>query len=137
MTLLSRPLRAAAALTFILTLPACGALLGGLSGKDEVHTEYDEPPVLEKIVQPIYPVAARKAGVEGKVVLSIVIDREGRVVELEVVESEPPGVFDEAVIEALRKWRYRPAIKDGEPVAVRVGQAVEMTLNRKPPPGAP
>lgn len=99
-----------------------------------IHMEYDEPPVLLHMEAPKYPEAAREEGVEGKVVFSIVIDEEGKVVEAEVVTSEPEGIFEETAREALMKWRYEPATVEGRPVKVRVGQTVEFTLSKKPPP---
>ncbi len=44
------------------------------------------------------------------------INRRGRPMNIEVIESEPPGAFDRVVIDALRRFRYEPVLEDGEPV---------------------
>jgi protein TonB len=58
--------------------------------------------------EPLYPTRARTGGIEGHVVVSFDIVEDGRVRGLEVEASEPPGVFDEAVILAVQRWRYCP-----------------------------
>ena len=57
---------------------------------------------------PLYPMAARMAGIEGHVVVSFDIVENGSVRGLEIEVSEPPGVFDEAAILAIQRWRYCP-----------------------------
>lgn len=55
-----------------------------------------------------YPPEAREAGVEGFVVVRYDVDAEGRVINARVVESTPRGVFDEAALAAVTRWRFRP-----------------------------
>jgi TonB family protein len=57
---------------------------------------------------PLYPARARAAGIEGHVVVSFDIVEDGSVRVLEIEASEPPGVFDEAAIGAIQRWRYCP-----------------------------
>lgn len=64
----------------------------------------------------VYPQAAKAAGIEGHVTVRYRIRSDGSVDHVEVVESDPPGVFDDAAILAVRTWRYEPATVDGEPV---------------------
>ena len=54
-----------------------------------------------------YPPQAKEAGVEGYVVVRYDVDPEGRVVNARVVEATPPGVFDEAALAAVTRWRFR------------------------------
>jgi len=63
-----------------------------------------------------YPPEARKAGVEGFVVVRYDVDPEGRVVNARVVEATPPGVFEEAALAAVTRWRFRAPGDDSEPV---------------------
>ncbi|HXV64411.1 MAG TPA: TonB family protein [Vicinamibacteria bacterium] len=65
-----------------------------------------------------YPSAAREARLEGAVLLGFVIDESGQVRDLEIHESGG-AVFDDAVIDTVRGWRYQPAIRDGVPVKMR------------------
>jgi protein TonB len=65
-------------------------------------------------VSPMYPQAAVEARIEGRVVVDLTVARSGQVVGAVVVESEPPGVFDKAVLDAVSQWQYR-ARTEGEP----------------------
>jgi TonB family protein len=81
------------------------------------------PPPVEvvpaKLVKRVAPVVSadvpRKA--EGYVVVSIEITEAGRVAEVNVEESTPPGVFDQAALAAVRKWQYEPRKENGVAVA--------------------
>jgi TonB family protein len=84
--------------------------------------------------RPVYPAAARAEGIEGAVVVEYRVSAEGEVRDPRVVRAEPPGVFDQAALAAVRTWRYRPHRPDGEAVEVpgvrstlrfRLGEAYE------------
>lgn len=68
---------------------------------------------------PVYPDAARREQIEGYVVLRYDVDAAGLVTDVEVLESSPPEVFDQAAVDAVASWRYTPRLVDGEPRAVR------------------
>lgn len=68
--------------------------------------------------QPEYPEQARLERVQGVVVLQTVIDVLGNVVDVEVLKGLPAGLT-EAAVDAVSRWRFRPASLHGEPVAVR------------------
>ncbi|HEX7028711.1 MAG TPA: energy transducer TonB, partial [Gammaproteobacteria bacterium] len=65
---------------------------------------------------PEYPLAALQAGIEGHVILEFTITHTGSVEDIKVVEAEPEGVFENAAIEAARKFRYSPQYINDEPV---------------------
>lgn len=67
-------------------------------------------------ILPVYPEEARRRGIEGSVVVALHIDEAGEVQEIEVLESNPPGVFDAAVIAAYGQARFQPAARGGRPV---------------------
>ena len=68
---------------------------------------------------PQYPAKARRNHLEGKVSVRFLITEKGTVDEVAVEKCTPPGVgFEEATVAAVKKWRYRPATKDGKPVPV-------------------
>ena len=69
-------------------------------------------------VQPIYPRRALTRGVEGFVLLEFVVTETGSVRDPVVLDAQPPGVFNRAAIQAVLKFKYKPKIVDGEPVAV-------------------
>jgi TonB family protein len=74
------------------------------------------PVVLEK-VQPVYTEKARQEKQQGKVLLRMIINEEGTVEDVEVIEGQPYGLTETAV-DAARQWRFEPALYRGEPVAV-------------------
>ncbi|MFO1393843.1 MAG: TonB family protein [Steroidobacteraceae bacterium] len=68
---------------------------------------------------PVYPADALRNHVEGWVELSFTITETGSVRDVEVVDSQPQGVFDTAATEAVEGWRFRPRLANGQPVAHR------------------
>jgi peptidyl-prolyl cis-trans isomerase A (cyclophilin A) len=77
---------------------------------------------------PIYPVDAKKAGISGTVVLGAIIGTDGTVKELHVVSG--PEQLQQAALDAVRQWRYRPYLLNGEPVEVRTTINIIFTLAR-------
>ena len=73
-----------------------------------------EPPKAIKIVDPVYPEAARQERVEGVVILSVKTDESGQVIDAMVLRSIPP--LDAAAIAAVKQWVYEPTVIDGKPV---------------------
>ncbi len=67
-----------------------------------------------------YPDEARRAGIEGPVVLSITVDNEGRVVKAVKVITGPGYGLNEAARDALLRFRFKPAIKNGEAVSTEM-----------------
>lgn len=65
-------------------------------------------------VAPQYPRRAAQRGIEGYVVLEFTVTQLGTVIDPQVIESKPPGVFDRAAIEAARKFKYKPKVINGE-----------------------
>jgi TonB family protein len=72
-----------------------------------------------RTVQPVYPEAARKKGVEGWVELAFTVTPNGTVENVEVRNASPANVFDDAAVRAIRGWRFEPVERDGEKVAQR------------------
>jgi len=98
-----------------------GVLSGVVSKEDEefakgvVKAEGEiRPPRLIKKVEPVYPEEARKAKVSGVVILSVRTDEKGNVEAVRVLRSVDP-LLDQAAIDAVKKWKYEPFIKDGKP----------------------
>ena len=79
-------------------------------------------------VPPTYPRRAKQAGIEGYVTMVVTIRPDGTVSNASVMEAEPPRLFDEAALAAMRRWKFRPKIVDGTPVAQRARQTIEFTL---------
>ena len=78
---------------------------------------------------PLYPPRAQRAGIEGSVTVEFTITTDGGVKDPRVVTAEPPEVFDEAVLNAILKWKFNPKVVGGTPVERRARQVVKFTLH--------
>jgi protein TonB len=87
--------------------------------------EVDQVPVPVSQVKPLYPYRARRLQLDGKVGVRFLVKEDGRVSGLEIVESVPPGVFDDSVRSALGKWRFSPGKVNGKTVCTRVATSIE------------
>jgi protein TonB len=76
----------------------------------------------------IYPKGAKSKGVTGYVVLSVLVEVDGAVDKVEVVESSPEGVFDESAIAGIKNWRFSPGLQQGKPVKTWVKQKIRFSL---------
>ena len=74
----------------------------------------------------VYPIDAKKAGVSGTVVLSAIIGRDGTVEDLQVVSG--PEMLQQAALDSVKQWRYRPYLLNGEPEEVRTTINIIFTL---------
>ncbi|MGY6217276.1 energy transducer TonB [Methylolobus aquaticus] len=82
-------------------------------------------------VMPRYPPRAERQGLEGSVTLELTINAAGVVSQAAVVAAQPPGVFDEAALEAIRQWRFKPAYRSGRAVEQRARQRISFRLPRR------
>jgi len=87
-----------------------------------------DPPVKLHHVAPGYPALARDARVGGVVVIECRIDTEGRVADARILRGHP--LLDDAALDAVRQWRYRPTLLHGRPVSVIMSVTVRFTLRR-------
>lgn len=76
---------------------------------------------------PQYPQIARVAGIEGTVVLQATISKTGTIENLRVVSG--PAMLQQAALDAVSQWRYRPYLLNGEPVEVETTVNVQFTLH--------
>src|SRR5688572_14359612 len=84
------------------------------------------PPVKVVDVRPEYPDDAMAAGIEGVVILQIVVGEDGSVIEALVLRSIPE--LDQAAIDAVSQWRFETTLLNGEPVEVEFGVTINFTL---------
>lgn len=85
------------------------------------------PPVLEHEVKPLYTDEGRRRGVEGDVVMEVVVRADGTVGNVRIVQGLGSGL-DARAADAVRQWRFSPARRHGRPVDVLVEVAVEFRL---------
>jgi protein TonB len=91
-----------------------------------VYQSHMEPAMILAQPQPAYPALARMARIQGQVTLHAIIDRAGRVAELQVISGHP--LLVEAALMAVRNWRYRPTMLNGSAVEVETTITVNFVL---------
>lgn len=104
-------------------------LLGGASGMVMTDDTVDQPPRATFQAPMAYPPRARAQGLQGYVVLSLLIGLTGEIEQIEVVESYPEGAFDEAAVTGVRQWRFDPALYKGQAVRAWARQRVRFDLS--------
>jgi protein TonB len=77
---------------------------------------------------PVYPAIARATGTSGTVTLGAIISRTGTIENLRVISG--PMMLQQAALDAVRTWRYRPYLLNGQPVEVETTVSVTFTLQR-------
>lgn len=85
-----------------------------------------QPEELDRVV-PRYPSAARRAGVEGRVVVRGIVRRDGTIDNVEIIRDLPYGL-GESARQAVNRWRFRPATFNGEPIDVYYTVTVNFKL---------
>jgi protein TonB len=83
--------------------------------------------LLIRKVQPTYPPLARQARIQGQVLLQAEISKDGTIQNLRLISGHP--MLTSAAIEAVKQWRYKPYILNGEPVEVETQITVNFTLS--------
>lgn len=85
------------------------------------------PPKKIHAPRPLYTEEARKARIQGTVILQVIVDAEGNVSHPKIIKGLPLGL-DEKAVETVREWVYAPATRDGSPVAVYVNLMINFSL---------
>lgn len=81
-------------------------------------------------VTPVYPPEMKAQGLEGTVVLQTVISKEGVPLSLNSQSSDVNRAFVDAAIDAVKQWRYKPTLLNGEPVEVITTITINFTLSQ-------
>ena len=80
----------------------------------------------------LYPEAARPDRLDGQVIVEVTVDREGKATAPRLLTS--PSVFDKVALESAMTYRYKPATKNGKPVAVTMNLVMVFKYTAKPSP---
>lgn len=109
-------------------------LIGGIKLPDDgrVHVDLGAPLPLFAINQayPEYPREMHKKGIEDSVIVRYIVGTDGRVRDVTVLDPAREKVFNEVTIEAIRRWRFKPMVKDGKRVEVVHDLQVRFELQR-------
>jgi TonB family protein len=81
---------------------------------------------LIKRVEPIYPPLARLTRVEGLVRIDLLVGRDGKVLDCHVISGHP--LLVQSAVDAVRKWEYKPFVREGEPTLVRTEADLKFSL---------
>ncbi len=89
----------------------------------------NKPARATQVTTPVYPQSARSRGLSGYVLLELTINERGMISDVIVLKSEPQGVFDQASIDAVKKWTFSPAMNEGKVVMSKIKQKVNFELD--------
>ena len=85
---------------------------------------------LAKYVPPSFPVSARQRGLSGWVDVQLMVKGDGSVSDVIIMGAEPVGVFEQAAVDAVKKWRYKPVERDGHAVEQRARLRMKFALDQ-------
>lgn len=91
--------------------------------------EVDQRPTLLRSFSPQYPYLASRDNIEGWVTVRFVVGVDGCIGKAEVVAAEPEGIFEEAALKAIERYKFKPAIKNGETVNCIMKQRIRFYLD--------
>jgi len=122
---------------FISLTISCVSGVSGVKRGDTVKEytleEIDTPPKAIHMIQPIYPFEAKVQRIEGRVVVNLIVTKEGTVRDASVFQSSPEDIFDQAALDSVKQWKFDPGrIKGGEAVDTRVRVPIIFELHPDP-----
>ena len=83
-----------------------------------------------RYVPPQFPEVARQRGIDGWVDLQFLVGTDGAVGDIKVVGAQPAGIFEQSALDAVRRWRYQPAVRDGHNVSQRARVRLRFAVQR-------
>lgn len=93
----------------------------------DVAVEYDLEPELLRMSDPVYPDPARAQGIQGVVLVRVLVGKDGNIKDMIIIQSVP--ALDDVAIEACRTAVFKPGLCDGDPVAVWMVIPIEFKLH--------
>ena len=81
-------------------------------------------------IPPRYPMRAANRRIEGYVTLEFTITKTGTVTDAVIVEAKPSTIFNRAALNALRKWKFKPKVVEGQTVEQRARQTLQFKLSK-------
>jgi len=90
---------------------------------------FDEAPVLIKFVNPKYPDLARQAGIEGTVLLNVLVGDDGKVLQVSVIQSDVTPAMEKSAMEAAKQFMFKPAKQRTVAVKARMAIPIRFKLH--------
>ena len=103
--------------------------IGAGTAEAEPYYHFEEYPALVRYVSPVYPELARQAGIEGTVLLSVLVGTDGAVKEVGVLHSDVTPAMEKAAIAAVRLFEFSPATQNAKPVKARISIPIIFRLD--------
>ena len=100
--------------------------VGSTNAAERVRLSPDAVQVVQHSVQPDYPLLAKEMKVQGSVVLQALIGKDGNIQDLHVLSG--PAILSEAARQAVKQWRFRPYMQNGEAVETEARVTVNFTI---------
>lgn len=95
----------------------------------EANSHNIEKPGIKNYTKPVYPSNLRKRNIEGKLIISLRIDKKGQPHDLKINQSSGYQSFDQAALKAVLNWEFKAAEKEGQKVEVLVNLPIRFNLN--------
>ena len=95
----------------------------------DVQTILEARPIYRINPPPSYPIIARKRGYQGDVVLEVLIDKQGKVIDLKVFSSSGYSILDKTAIASVKKWLFKPGRKGPDKIDMWVRVPIRFRLN--------
>lgn len=80
---------------------------------------------------PRYPYRAKRMGLEGKVTITFIVDKDGKVSDITIINADPPEIFNESVLNAVSAWKYAPGELLGRKVTTLVTTSILFKLEAR------
>jgi TonB family protein len=114
------------------SIGALDAALGAAQDEAQHASSYVSASSLTRTryVAPQFPLDARQRGIDGWVDLQFVVNTDGSVGDLTIVGAQPVGIFEQAALDAVRNWRYQPAMRAGQAVSQRARVRLRFAMQR-------
>ncbi len=107
--------------------PQVSTTVQATNAGDRVKMSADTSHVLQRPVEPSYPMLARQMKVQGAVILQALIGADGAIQDLKVLSG--PAILASAAQEAVRQWRFKPYLQNGVPIETEAKITVNFTIS--------
>lgn len=98
----------------------------------DIHfiNDLDSPLIPLTTISPLYPLGAKRDGVEGWVQIEYMVNQSGQVENIEIINAYPKNTFENCVKRSVAHWRFKPGTVDGLPVKITISQKITFKLNK-------
>lgn len=108
--------------------PGPSSKVGGIVGGLFTTSQLDGSLIMLVKTPPVYPHSAKRRNIEGWIKVRFVVDEQGQVNRVTVLDAQPEGVFEQSVLRCVASWRFKPGAVGGIAVKVLVEQTITFKL---------